>query len=247
MRLVSRILQGEKAEWIDIAEALIENDFKGKKCNRGKTRKASEVLLLEKTGRIRSSRILSNMLIGWKTGKKHLQLHKGAKEIRTDTNLEIIVRAGEIHTGKTGPGWAPKRRRLHTMRLEHIGELTGRAADRMAGADKLEEWIAPPRRQDDNLKNEPTSRDEIGDNDKRRAGRQPKERAHFQRRDRGQRQEAEQGGMMTPPRSRRTPYGVLAVLSLLVFTSLYRDNRESGIIAASGKTGEARSSVARKV
>ncbi|KAL3675254.1 hypothetical protein R1sor_025202 [Riccia sorocarpa] len=69
MRLVTRILDGEKEGWIELAEALITTDFNKKKVNHGKDRNATEILLLEKPSRMMGSRTMKHILIGWRHGR----------------------------------------------------------------------------------------------------------------------------------------------------------------------------------
>ncbi|KAL3698517.1 hypothetical protein R1sor_012593 [Riccia sorocarpa] len=104
MRLISRILEGDNAEWTGVAKELIEMEFNRKKINRGKERTAQEILLLENPGRISHSVTMKNMLQGWTACRSKLQLTIRETKLNKGISLELLTSTGELNLGKHGGG-----------------------------------------------------------------------------------------------------------------------------------------------
>ncbi|KAL3692018.1 hypothetical protein R1sor_005669 [Riccia sorocarpa] len=137
LRLISRILEGEDTEWITMAKDLLEQDFRSKKVNLGRSNTAEIILLLENTGRISKSRILDHILQGWKVGQKKLCFDLGDTVISQDIPISTIIRLGEVYTRRNGREWTVLKRRLRTMRVMQLRDLHGVTRDRLIASERL--------------------------------------------------------------------------------------------------------------
>ncbi|KAL3681238.1 hypothetical protein R1sor_024194 [Riccia sorocarpa] len=135
MRLISRILEGDKAEWAVVARELIELEFKQKKANRGKEKTANEILLLDNTSRMKTSVTMKNILQGWKASKKKLQLHIEENSLNNNIGIETLLGAGENLLGSYAGSWKALKRRCKTMGARVLGDLKGPVIARLQTAD----------------------------------------------------------------------------------------------------------------
>ncbi|KAL3679073.1 hypothetical protein R1sor_022029 [Riccia sorocarpa] len=136
MRLVTRILEGDTADWAEVARIMLEEDFTKKRVNTGKIRSAGEILLLEPVNSKTLPRTLGHMLKGWHKGRKKLTLNSSRQPRSAGTPIEIVTRIRELYS--TGPkgSWTQIRRRLRTMGVERLCDLQGRTLERLRAADR---------------------------------------------------------------------------------------------------------------
>ncbi|KAL3697642.1 hypothetical protein R1sor_011718 [Riccia sorocarpa] len=137
MRLVARILDGEKESWIEMAELLITAGFAKKKVNRGKERTAAEILLMETPSTMPESRTLKHILTGWKQGRGKLQPQLENAVIHNQTEVEKLITAVGGFAKQRDQVWTPTIRRLRTMRVKTIDDLKTGPLSRLITADKL--------------------------------------------------------------------------------------------------------------
>ncbi|KAL3690555.1 hypothetical protein R1sor_016864 [Riccia sorocarpa] len=139
MRLVSRLLEGDSAEWTEIARAMLERDFHGRRANEGLLRSAEEILVLEKITIPKNSKTLSHILKGWGVCRAKLRLLPEATRFDKDMSIDLIYKAGELLLQERKKGWQPVKRRLKTMRITDLSDLQGRPLRRLKAADLLGE------------------------------------------------------------------------------------------------------------
>ncbi|KAL3695915.1 hypothetical protein R1sor_009991 [Riccia sorocarpa] len=135
VRLVTRILKGEEAEWISLEKLLVSN-FQEKKMNRGKSRTAREILLLEPLNRIADSKALDHITQGWARSRARLKPEVASSHLRRSTTMELAIRLGEAELGRMGRDWTAIRRRIRTMRVRDLGDLHGNSLERLRMADQ---------------------------------------------------------------------------------------------------------------
>ncbi|KAL3702203.1 hypothetical protein R1sor_020225 [Riccia sorocarpa] len=75
-----------------MAGKLLTKDFLSKKQNRGKHRTVPEILLLEQTGRVKTSKTFKHMLCGWNIGKKKLYFERSNKAMNSELRIESVIR-----------------------------------------------------------------------------------------------------------------------------------------------------------
>ncbi|KAL3678154.1 hypothetical protein R1sor_021110 [Riccia sorocarpa] len=137
MRLVSRMLEGEKADWILAAESLILKNFFQKPANQGKSRTTAEILLLEMPGKIRSSKTLQHILEGWIQSRKKMEVCNNEEKICSQTGVDKLIAAGGGYRKSRDKGWTVVLRRLRTMGVDTLRDLNAGPLNRLLAADRL--------------------------------------------------------------------------------------------------------------
>ncbi|KAL3691868.1 hypothetical protein R1sor_005519 [Riccia sorocarpa] len=137
MRLATRILDEDPAEWAELAREMLKAVFYKKRSNEGLQRTAEEIMILEKVEIPKSMNTLHHILKGWTCGKERMSPRLEQPILAMDTPIDLVIKMGERHLKGRPKSWQLLKRRIKTMGIRRLGDLRGRPIRRILTVDKI--------------------------------------------------------------------------------------------------------------